>query len=76
MVCKYCNRDMLEGFIPTQVIHWIPKNGKMKFIYNDNKTEGFRIGRTHQLSMKKQPAWYCPTCDIILIECDKEGEAY
>ena len=69
MKCGYCVREMLRGYIPTPAIEWIPAYGKSKMRYTGEKEEGFRLGKQHFLDMKKQPAWYCPACDVITIDC-------
>lgn len=69
MKCDHCKNEMLEGFIPTPAIEWVPKDSNTKLIYNGPKVNGFRIGRMNLMSQKKQQAWYCPNCDTIIIEC-------
>lgn len=69
MNCDRCKNEMLEGFIPTPAIEWVPKYAASKLKYSGPKETGFRIGRLNIMSQKKQPAWYCPYCDIILIDC-------
>lgn len=69
-ICKGCNHKMLEGFIPTAGLAWIPIwQSRNKMFFRGPKTEGFRLGRWRQFSMKEQPAWYCPECDIIVVDC-------
>lgn len=72
MLCGCCGRKMLEGYIPTPGIEWVPKNMNSKLIYNGAKENGFRIGRMHIFSMKKQIAWYCHYCELIVIDCKVE----
>lgn len=69
MKCNYCNTEMLEGYIPTPGIEWVPKYKEKKLKYTGPKTNGFRIGRMYLMSLKKQSAWYCPNCDLIIINC-------
>lgn len=69
MKCSFCNTEMLEGYIPALAIEWVPKYGNAKLKYTGSKTDDFRIGRMHLLSLKKQSAWYCPNCDLIIIRC-------
>ena len=62
---------MNEGFIPTPGLRWIPKGdyiGKQWF-RGPKEKEGFRIGRIRWMSYREQPAWYCPNCDLIIIDC-------
>lgn len=44
------------------------KYAEPRIIYKESKEKGFRIGRFHIMSMKKQTAWYCSRCDFILID--------
>jgi hypothetical protein len=69
MKCNFCKTEMLEGYIPTPAIEWVPKYVNKKLKYIGSKTNGFRIGRMHLMSLKKQSAWYCPNCDLIIISC-------
>ena len=72
MICKYCNYEMKEGFIPTGgSVRWIPKGQSCDklFFRGSKEKEGFRIGPLKLLGITKQPAWYCPNCDLILIVC-------
>ena len=69
MKCGYCNNNMVEGWIPTAAIEWIPNSGELKWLYdNKNRENGFRLGKFHFFN-KKQKAWYCPICDLLLINC-------
>ena len=73
MKCGYCNNEMEEGWIPTAAIEWIPNGGELKLRYNnENKITGFRIGQLQLLNKKRQKAWYCPICDLLLINCKDE----
>lgn len=63
---------MIEGYIPTPAIEWIPKHAEPRIVYTNAKEKGFRLGRFHMMSMKRQVAWYCSHCNIILIDCNAE----
>ena len=70
MVCKCCGQEMLEGFIPTSGLQWLPKWEDMGKIWiRGPKENGFYLGGVRLFGLKKQPAWYCPRCEIILIDC-------
>lgn len=73
MKCNLCKSEMLEGYIPTPAIEWIPKYASSKLIYKGPKEKGFRLGRFRIMSLKEQPAWYCPKCDIIIIDCNQNS---
>lgn len=73
MICKYCNHEMTEGFIPTEgSVRWLPKGASCNklFFRGPREKEGFRIGPLKILfGITEYPAWYCPNCDLILIDC-------
>lgn len=73
MNCPICNSEMELGYIPTSAIEWVPKYEKPHLIYKSDKSNGFRIGKHSLGDTKKQPAWYCSSCDKIIINC-KEDE--
>ncbi len=69
MNCPYCNKELLEGYIPTQALEWVPKNGEPKLKYTANKDDGFRIGKHSFFDAKHQIAFYCNSCEKIIIDC-------
>lgn len=69
MKCGYCREDMIEGYITTPALEWIPRNSKNQLIYRGEKKKGFKIGKHSLFSMREQAAWYCPKCDCIIIDC-------
>ncbi len=73
MKCGYCQNEMKEGWIPTAAIEWIPCDGELKLRYDkQEKEKGFRLGKHQFFDKKKQKAWYCSICDVILIDCKDE----
>lgn len=69
MTYPYCKKALLEGYIPTQSLEWVPKYGEPKLKYNENKNEGFRMGKHSFLDAKRQIAFYCDSCEKIIIDC-------
>ncbi len=51
----------------------MPNSGELKWLYdNKNRENGFRLGKFHFFNKKQQKAWYCPICDLLLINCKEE----
>ena len=69
MNCPYCGMKMREGYIPTPAIEWVPQFGSPQLIYKKDKSNGFRIGKHAFTNAKKQPAEYCPACDMLIVDC-------
>lgn len=74
MKCGYCNGEMLAGYIPAPAVEWIPENKEPRVVYHGEKKDGFRLGRHQFFDMKRQKSWYCPECDVIVIDCKQEKE--
>lgn len=72
MKCGYCKNEMIKGVIPTPAIEWHPDNRTSKLSYDNDKKQGFQIGRHSFFDMKEQEAWYCPVCDKLVIDCKKD----
>lgn len=81
MKCAYCNNEMIEGFIPCRGgLTWCPKYKSQTsfietYLHNKNREEGFSVGKMHWIIEKKRTekeAWYCPECDVIVIDCKQE----
>ena len=76
MICPKCNKEMFEGYIPTQGIEWFPHYFSRPALFvrkGPKEKQGFRVGKLHQLVLRRQPAWFCKECDIILIDCKSEN---
>ena len=56
MKCGYCKNEMIKGVIPTPAIEWHPDNRTSKLSYDNDKKQGFRIGRHSFFDMKEQEA--------------------
>jgi hypothetical protein len=68
MVCECCKKKMLEGYIPTTGMWWIPKSGEKRWLYGtEEKNSLLNDLKTSQV--KQEPAYYCPNCDRIVIDC-------
>ena len=52
----YCKNEMIKGVIPTSAIEWHPDNRTSKLSYDNDKKQGFRIGRHSFFDMKEQEA--------------------
>ena len=68
--CPICNNEILEGYIETPAIEWIPKEGKAKLVYSKDNADGFRLGKHCFGNMKKQTSYFCKNCNKIIIDCD------
>ena len=60
---------MKLGYIPTPSIEWIPQGDTPHMVYKKDKSNGFRIGKFSFGDMKQQPAWYCHSCELLIINC-------
>jgi hypothetical protein len=69
MICECCKKKMLEGYVPNTGLWWIPKSGEKGLWRQCTRTQGFRLGSMETANMKKEPAYYCPDCDRIVIDC-------
>lgn len=56
MKCGYCKNEMIKGVIPTPAIEWHPDNRTSKLSYDNDKKQGFQIGRHSFFDMKEQEA--------------------
>lgn len=66
MKCGYCNHNMIQGWISTSAIEWVPDDGEPKLRYDkQEKEKGFRLGKHQFFDRKKQKARYCPICDRL-----------
>ena len=68
--CPICSNEILEGYMETSAIEWIPKHGKSKLIYSKDRANGFRLGKHSFGNMKKQTSYFCTTCNKIIIDCN------
>lgn len=72
MNCPVCNIDMIEGYILTASIEWIPKYNNPHLVYKSDKSNGFRQIkhiRESDLKLSKSSILYfggeemeCPFC--------------
>jgi hypothetical protein len=60
---------MLEGYIPTTGgVWWTPKSGEKRWHYgSEEKNTSANDLMINQV--KQEPAYYCPNCNRIVIDC-------
>jgi hypothetical protein len=69
MICECCKKEMLEGYIPNMGIWWRPKSGENGLWRQSTRTNGFQLGCMETAGVRKEPAYYCPGCDRIVVDC-------
>jgi hypothetical protein len=72
MICECCKRNMMEGYVPSIGLWWIPKAGEHGKWDDAYKKKGERAGSLKMLNSKQTPAYYCVHCNRIVIQCGNE----
>lgn len=71
MICPYCNKEMLKGFIPANKIcvSWLPIGTKENFIvYNPSKYNGIKLTNNPIFKNEEVIAYNCSNCKKVIVD--------
>ena len=75
MKCPQCQDGMRKGYIWSgYAMDWIPEGSNRKIWYSQDRSEGFRNTKPNIFGNSQATAYYCGTCEFILIDAKRKKE--
>lgn len=75
MVCPYCKKEMLNGYIPASkmALMWIPDNEKVPPTIFNKTSGGVNLTKVPFWRIQKAKSYYCSDCKIVIVPLTEDN---